>query len=159
MNRRVFLAAGGAGAAAAAWPSIAEAAWASSGWSAEEKANVKVVNGMLAALEAKDVAHIAQAFSEHTSVRFTAHTDDAPMRGRAAVEDAFKKMLPTLSVAFKVIDTAAKGPLVIVNRTDRITMKTGTSDMHYLGVFFVKDGLIKEWSDYEVGPATPVKAD
>jgi limonene-1,2-epoxide hydrolase len=47
--------------------------------------------------------------------------------------------------------------MVINNRIDRITTKDGSQDLHYLGVFFVKDGHIKEWSDYEVGAATPVK--
>ena len=30
-------------------------------------------------------------------------------------------------------------------------------DLYYLGAFFLVDGKIKEWNDYEVASPTPVK--
>jgi limonene-1,2-epoxide hydrolase len=57
-----------------------------------------------------------------------------------------------------VLDTAAKGPVVINNRIDRLTRTNGpNTDVYFLGVFFVQSGRIVEWIDYSVAPGTPVK--
>jgi limonene-1,2-epoxide hydrolase len=86
-------------------------------------------------------------------------TDDASVRmvegqpavvGPAAVAAAFKGFMghgETISV--KILSSYAKGPVVVNTRVD--TLKTpGKPDQAFkvVGVFLIKDGKIKEWSDY-----------
>lgn len=157
VTRRTLLIAGGIGAMAAAWPASAGAACASSEWTAVEKANVKVVTDFLAAWEAGDVERIVKFLTDDSLVRLTAHTQRPPLAGPAPVADAARKFFSTSSLKFKVLETMASGPIVVSNRIDRNTTKTGIVDYYYLGVFFLKDGKVKEWSDYEVAPSKPVK--
>ena len=48
-----------------------------------------------------------------------------------------------------MLDTAAAGPIVINHRVDRF-MTSRPLTWEGVGVFFVKDGKIKEWSDYTI---------
>ncbi len=70
---------------------------------------------------------------------------------------AISKFFESGGVQFKTSETDANGPVVTNVRVDRITSKAGQQDLHYMGVFFLKDGKILEWNDYEIAPATPVK--
>ena len=63
---------------------------------------------------------------------------------------ALKKFLQEADrVEFKVLDTTAAGPIVINHRIDSFVSKQPLK-WEGTGVFFVKDGKIKEWSDYTI---------
>jgi len=64
-----------------------------------------------------------------------------------------QRLKPTVDnatlVEFRVLDTMAAGPIVINHRVDRF-MTARPLTWEGVGVFFVKDGKIKEWSDYTI---------
>jgi len=55
---------------------------------------------------------------------------------------------PAQVVEFPVAETFAKGPIVMNERTDRFVRPDRTNTFHVVGVFFVRDGKIAEWTDY-----------
>ena len=54
-----------------------------------------------------------------------------------------------MSVEFRVLETFASGPIVINHRIDRFDSPNPLT-WEGVGVFFIKDGKIKEWSDYTI---------
>jgi limonene-1,2-epoxide hydrolase len=156
-TRRGLLLGGGMALAGVFAPGPAEAARTEKDWTAVEKANVSVVNAFIKALEDKDGAALVSLAAPAGRVRMTAHTQEAavtPQQFRAAMEE---RLFKTGGVLFKTLETHAHGPLVTNVRIDRITSPEGQRDLYYMGVFFLKDGKIVEWNDYEIAPATPVK--
>ena len=74
----------------------------------------------------------------------------APAHGHAGIIERLKTSVDTSSlVEFRILDIAAAGPIVINHRIDRFLMPRPLT-WEGVGVFFVKDGKIKEWSDYTV---------
>ena len=53
-------------------------------------------------------------------------------------------------VELKVLSTFAAGPIVINHRIDHFTSKTKPLLFEGVGVFFVKNGKIQEWTDYTI---------
>jgi limonene-1,2-epoxide hydrolase len=147
IGRRRFLTAAGAGAAmTVGLPGLAGAAE----WSDAEKANAKVVTDMCAAWTAPiDFDKIGRFLAEDCS--FRASETAAPVKGRQAIVDALRKMLGTSQKAgFEIVQTFARGPMVVNERFDRFTLPARSIDWNGVGVFFVKNGLIQEWSDYTI---------
>ena len=141
VTRRNLFIVGGLGAVAAT--SLAGTALA------EGKAknpNVQVVEDFIAAWNEPDKA--VTFLSDDASVRM--EEDTPAIVGPAAVAAAFKAFMShgeTQSV--KILTSTAKGPVVMNTRVD--TMKTpGKPDQAFkvVGVFVVKKGKIKEWTDY-----------
>lgn len=147
VDRRHFLAASLVGAAGSfALPSVASAAE----WTDGEKANVKVVNDMCAAWKAPlDFDKIGTFLAEDCV--FRASETAQPIKGRQAIVDGLKKMLGSPERAqFDIVQTFARGPMVINERFDRFTMPNRKIDWNGVGVFFLKNGLIAEWLDFTV---------
>jgi limonene-1,2-epoxide hydrolase len=146
VGRRTFLTASLAGAAAVAVPGIASAAELTDG----EKANVKVVNDMCAAWTAPvDFDRIGRFLAEDCV--FRASETATPVKGRQAIVDALRKMLGSPEQAkFDIVQTFARGPMVINERIDRFTMPARKINWNGVGVFYLKNGLIAEWLDYTV---------
>jgi limonene-1,2-epoxide hydrolase len=73
-----------------------------------------------------------------------------PATGHEGVSAKLKSWLDdSARVQFRVLDTFASGPIVINHRIDQfVTSRPLTWEG--VGVFFVKDGKIKEWSDYTI---------
>jgi limonene-1,2-epoxide hydrolase len=57
--------------------------------------------------------------------------------------------LNATSIEFKVLETLSLGAIVINRRVDRFVSPRSFTWVG-IGVFFVKDGKIKEWSDYTI---------
>jgi limonene-1,2-epoxide hydrolase len=144
-SRRAFLAAAGAGAAAL----LGVAARADGAtWNDSEKANVKTVNDFCAAWSTRDLGRVLPFLAADCVYRMTETTPAA--NGHDGV---VQKLKPTVdnstSVEFRVLDSAAMGPIVINHRIDRfLTARPLTWEG--VGVFFIKDGKIKEWFDYTI---------
>jgi limonene-1,2-epoxide hydrolase len=60
-----------------------------------------------------------------------------------------------LGIEFKILDTFANGPIVINRRIDSFKSTTRPLTWEGVGVFFIKDGKIKEWSDYTIRVVRP----
>ena len=50
---------------------------------------------------------------------------------------------------FEILDTFARGPMVVNERIDRFS-NFPLKSWHGVGVFFLKDGKIVEWYDYTI---------
>jgi limonene-1,2-epoxide hydrolase len=147
IGRRRFLTGSAIGAAATlALPGLAAAA----DWTDAEKANVKVVNDMCAAWTAPiDFDRIGRFLADDCT--FRASETAAPVKGRQAIVDTLRKMLGSPSKArFDIVQTFARGPMVVNERFDLFTLPAREINWNGVGVFFLKNGLIAEWSDYTI---------
>ena len=52
-------------------------------------------------------------------------------------------------IEFIVQDTYAAGPIVVNRRVDRVVSQNVSRDIHVVGVFFLTQGAIKEWHDFD----------
>jgi len=155
-TRRGLLLGGGMALAGAFAPNLAEAARTAKDWTPAEKANVQVVNAFIKALEDKTADAFVTLMAPTGRARMTAHTQQ-PAVSPEQFKDAMAKFFAAGGVQIKTLETIAQGPLVMNVRIDRLTTPNRVQDVHYMGVFFLKDGKIVEWNDYEIAPATPVK--
>jgi limonene-1,2-epoxide hydrolase len=147
-NRRAFLGAtaAGLGVGALLRPTILGAADST----AAEKANVKTVNDMCAAWAAPlDFDRIGRFLADDCV--FRASETAPPVKDREAIVESLKRMLATAQRAeIQVVQSFAKGPIVFNERFDRFTLGERKIDWHGVGVFFLKDGKIGEWSDFTI---------
>jgi limonene-1,2-epoxide hydrolase len=142
MNRRTFLTAGAGVAALNAFGTPVGAAELT----AAESANVQVVTDFCAAWPSHDLDKLMAFFADAGAYRMTETME--PAKGREAVAARIKGILNQV-VKFEVLETFARGPMVINERIDRFSggqLKTWRG----VGVFFLKDGKIVEWYDYTI---------
>lgn len=142
MNRRAFVTAGMGTVMAAGLASRAEAAEPS----ATEKANMQVVKDFCAVWSSHDLDRILAFFADNGSYRMTETME--PTKGRDALIARIKQIVNNVS-QFEILDTWARGPMVINERIDRFT-NFQLKSWHGVGVFLVKDGKIVEWYDYTI---------
>jgi limonene-1,2-epoxide hydrolase len=150
-SRRAVLGTATVGAAMLA--AFAGKAQAADGWTATEKANVAVVNAFLKAGEtSKDPADSLKYLADDCAYRYA---ETAPVdKGHAAIAKRLASFGDEADkVELKVLKTYAAGPIVINHRIDHFTSKTKPLLFEGVGVFFVKDGKIKEWTDYTIRAA------
>jgi limonene-1,2-epoxide hydrolase len=148
VTRRTLFAAG-MGATLAA--GVAGEACADTAPTAAEAANLKVVQDFLATWPAPDFdvdKVMATYLAADCSIR---PIDTQPfLHGPAAVAAAFKAYAPH-GERFKadVVSTYVRGPIVVTQRVDsQIGGDKGGQTFPVVGVFLVKNGKIKEWTDY-----------
>jgi limonene-1,2-epoxide hydrolase len=134
-------------AAAAAVPMMAPRALAAEMTSAE-KSNVELVTAFCAAFATRDMAKIASFLAPNCSYRITETA--APAVGPAAIERIKAYVERSSQIDFRVLDTWARGPMVINERIDSFTRTDQSPAYHLVGVFFVRDGKIAEWIDYGI---------
>jgi limonene-1,2-epoxide hydrolase len=144
-ERRGFLLAAGLGAAGV----LAGATAASAAeWSDAEKANVKVVTDFCAAWASRDLARVFPFLTDDCVYRMSEITP--AVNGHEGINTRLKSAVESAQqVEFRVLDTFAAGPIVINHRVDRFVSPRPLT-WEGVGVFFVKDGKIKEWSDYTI---------
>ena len=144
-ERRDFLFAAGLGVAAlVGGAQSAEAAE----WSDAEKANVKTVNDFCAAVSARDFTRVLPFLADDVAYRMTETTP--AIIGHEAISARYKSFIEgSATIEFRVLETFAAGPIVINHRIDHFAMAQPFT-WEGVGVFFVKDGKIKEWSDYTI---------
>jgi len=142
-TRRHFLTGAGLAAAATLAPGLAAAA---ADPTAAEQANLKLVTDFCASWSTRNMASILPFLSSDCVYRMTETTP--PANGHDGVVQRLKQWLDDASlVEFKILDAKTAGPIVITHRIDRFVTKQPLT-WEGVGVFFVKDGKIKEWSDY-----------
>jgi limonene-1,2-epoxide hydrolase len=113
-----------------------------------EQANITVVNEFCAAFVAPlDWAHITSFLSADCKYRATQTTPVA--EGHQAIEDLLKGFVDSAtSIEFEMVDTWARGPVVVNDRVDRFTLPDRELEIPVVGVFHLVDGVIVEWSDF-----------
>jgi limonene-1,2-epoxide hydrolase len=118
-------------------------------WTAQEKTNVQIVNDFCAAWSTRDIAKPLAFLSNECVYRMTETTP--PANGHEGVVQRLKSYVDaTDRLEFKVIETFAKGPIVMNHRIDSFVSKTRPLTWEGVGVFLVQDGKIKEWFDYTI---------
>lgn len=138
MTRSQFLMAG----AAFAMPAMA------AGRTAAEEANLALVADFCAAFATRDMAKIASYLAPDCSYRITETA--MPAVGAAAVERIKSYVDRSSKIEFKILDSWARGPMVINERIDSFTRADASPAYHLVGVFFIKDAKIAEWIDYGI---------
>ena len=119
-----------------------------------EKANLKLVGDFCAAWATRDLAKILPFLAEDSSYRMSETTP--AVTGHAGVRERLGSWIESSQqIEFKILDTFAKGPMVVNHRVDRFVSTTRPLTWEGVGVFFVKDGKIKEWFDYTIRVQRP----
>ena len=140
IGRRVFLSAGVAGLAGLARTAAAAQT------TAAEQANIAIVNEFCATWPSHDLNKLLAFFADNGAYRMTETME--PANGRDALA-ARMGMIVNNVTAFEVLDTWARGPMVINERIDRFS-NFQLKSWHGVGVFFLKDRKIVEWYDYTI---------
>src|SRR5919201_5304760 len=117
MNRRRFLSSGAGLLALAGTARRADAA----DLSQAERANVEVVNQFCAAWPSRDTAKVMAFFDDACAYRMTETAE--PAKGREAVTARVKTIIDRVE-RFEVLDTFARGPMVVNERIDRFSSGT-----------------------------------
>jgi limonene-1,2-epoxide hydrolase len=108
--------------------------------------NEKIVSDFCAAWSRKDADELLGYF-----------TDDAvyhnipmpPMKGKAAIRDAFGLFLPpSETIEWEMVHLASAGNVVFTERVDRFVILGKQVELPVAGVFEMENGLIKAWRDY-----------
>jgi len=151
MDRRGFLASAGLGA-------LTPLALASEASAAErsdaEKANVKLVTDFCASWSTRDLKQVFPRFADSGVYRMSETTP--PVTGQAGLTERLGSWMQSSDrITFQILDTFAMGPIVINHRIDTFASKTRPLTWEGVGVFFVKDGKIQEWSDYTIRVVRP----
>jgi len=111
-----------------------------------EQANAKIVTDFCAAWVARDIDVLMPYVADNVSYRIT---ETPAIVGRSVFRDRIKAILDRLtSIEFRVVETLAKGPVVLNERHDTLVSPQGTRRFHAVGIFFLVDGKIVEWTDY-----------
>lgn len=111
-----------------------------------EQANLKLVTDFCASWSTRDMTRILPFLADDCVYRMTETAP--PANGHDGVVQRLKQWLDDSSlVEFKILEAKVAGPIVITHRIDRFLTKQPLT-WEGVGVFFVKDGRIKEWSDY-----------
>jgi limonene-1,2-epoxide hydrolase len=150
MQRREFL----AGSAALALAGLINRAEAGQ-MTAEEKANSEIVAGFCAAWATRDLTKILAFFAGEGTYRMTETTP--AVTGHAGIIEKLGSWIESSDrgIEFRILDSYAKGPMVVNHRIDRFMSSTRPLTWEGVGVFFVKDGKIREWNDYTIRVERP----
>ena len=144
-SRRVFLAATGlATLAPFGLPALAADALDDA-----EQGNVTLVRAFCAAWSTRDLQKVLPLMADDCVYRMTETTP--PAMGHQGVTDRLGTWMQTSDrIEFRILETFAAGPIVMTHRIDRFISTTRPLTWEGVGVFFVKDSKIKEWSDYTI---------
>jgi limonene-1,2-epoxide hydrolase len=115
---------------------------------AAEKVNLSLVADFCAAFATRDMTKISSYLAPDCSYRITETA--MPAVGAAAVERIRSYVERSSKIEFKILDSWARGPMVINERIDSFTRPDANPAYHLVGVFFIKDGKIAEWTDYGI---------
>ena len=119
-----------------------------------ERANLKIVADFCAAWSTRNLATILPFLADDSVYRMTETTP--PALGHAGVRERLGSWLETSQqIEFSILESFAKGPIVVNHRMDRFISTTRPLTWEGVGVFFVKDGKIKEWMDYTMRVERP----
>ncbi len=119
-------------------------------WTDAEKANAKLVVDFCASWSTRDLKQILPRLAPECIYRMS-ETIPA-VTGHAGVTEKLGSWMTSsdLGIEFKILDTFAAGSIVMNHRIDSFMSTTRPLTWEGVGVFFIKDAKIKEWSDYTI---------
>lgn len=143
LPRRTVLGLGSMAAIAAGLPAIAAAGT----MTPAEQANATLVTDFCGAWLKRDIDVLMPYLADSISYRITETTP--AIVGRDAFRSRIKSIVDRMTrIEFAVVETMAKGPIVINERHDVLVSAQGTRRFHCVGMFFLVNGKIVEWTDY-----------
>ena len=116
--------------------------------STEEAANTRAVNDFCATFVVPfDWEKMAPYLSNDCKYRAS---QNIPMvEGSAAIVALLESFAGNATSAeFEILDTWARGPVVTNDRVDRFVLPNRTLSIPVVGVFYLVDGKIAEWTDF-----------
>ena len=154
IERRTFLGTAGLGVLAALGVAGQSNASEAAQRGPDEDKNVTLVTGFCAAWATRDLSKILPFLADDAVYRMSETTP--PVTGHAGVRERLGSWLETSQqIDFRILETWARGPMVVNHRIDRFISTTRPLTWEGVGVFFVKDGTIKEWFDYTIRVQRP----
>ena len=133
---------GGARSSAQEWTEVDD-------WTAVEARNIGVVAEFCAAWGTRDLSNVNATLAENCIYRMSETTP--PVHGHSGLADQMQPWIDTShTIEFEILETHAKGPIVMNHRIDRWMSTTRPVTWEGIGIFFVEDGKIVEWSDYNI---------
>lgn len=113
----------------------------------EEQANIRVVNAFCAAWATMDLQNVVAEMTATSIYRMSA--DTPAVDGHQGLIDQMQPWVDSSSaIEFKVLETYARGPMVINHRIDTFSSQTRPVKWQGVGIFLMENGKIREWSDY-----------
>jgi limonene-1,2-epoxide hydrolase len=161
MNRRKALTIGGAASAAALFaPAMSRAQTVT--LTAQERANIRVVDDFIAAWNAKDAAKVQSSFASDArfalgAIGKTKGWPEATAKDGWSPPDFVDYIKNAKSIKMTVTPgtTWARGPVVTHERTDEIQTPNQTQRTapppKYIAVFTLRDGKIVDFIDFSLG--------
>jgi len=147
INRRQALTA--LGLSGAATLGITSTARAVTELTQTEAANIDLVNAMCATWVAPmNFSKLGELLSDDCIYRATETAP--PVTGRDAIIERLQGLGQSSFIEFEVIETFARGSIVVNDRIDRFDLPNRKIEWHGVGVFYIKDGKIAEWSDFTI---------
>lgn len=145
-RRQALSALGLSGAATLGIPSALHAA---AELNQTEASNVDLVNAMCATWVAPmNFSKLGALLSDDCIYRATETAP--PVTGRDAVIERLQGLGQATFIEFEVIETFARGSIVVNDRIDRFDLPNRQIEWHGVGVFYIKNGKIAEWSDFTI---------
>ena len=118
-------------------------------WSEAEADNVKLVEDFCASWSTLDLEQVTSHMAVDSIYRMSETTP--PVTGHEGVVGIMQSWFESShAIEFRILETFARGPLVITHRIDTFSSETRPLTWEGVGVFFLVDGKIKEWSDYTI---------
>jgi limonene-1,2-epoxide hydrolase len=123
--------------------------------SAQEKANLDVVAGFCKAWATRDPKRILPFFAESGIYRMSETTP--PVIGPAGILERLGAWIESSDrgIEFQIVESWAKGSIVVNHRIDRFQSSTRPLTWEGVGVFYIANGRIQEWSDYTIRVQRP----
>ena len=145
VSRRSFLASGGIGGMAA-FSMQREVGAAQS--TPEEDGNIVVVNAFCSAFVVPmDWENVAASLS--SDCKYRASQTIPLVEGPDAIVGLLESFTENATaVEFEIVDTWARGPVVVNDRIDRFVQPDRTIEIPVVGIFYLVDGKITEWTDF-----------
>lgn len=145
LSRATFLGAGLSGLGASA--ALAQPANRTP-YTADEQAALDLVTAFCQSFARRDMDEISSFLAEDVSYRIV---ETAPPRiGEDAIAQIRGYVESADAVEFEILDSWVKGPVVVNERIDRFTAPNRNREFHLTGVFLVREGKIREWTDYSI---------
>lgn len=148
-HRRTVLAASGSGLLAAIMAGTGKAQEQSieATLTTQERANIQLVARFCEAWEAMDLQQVTATMTPQCVYRQS--QDTPPVTGHQALIDLMQPWIESSSaITYEVLETFARGPVVINRRIDIYHSDTNHLEWEGVGLFLIEDGLIREWQDF-----------
>jgi len=119
---------------------------------AQERANMKVIDDFLVAWNRRDAAGVASFLSPAAKFAAARPGKFQQIAHPKAGFDVFIAKTKSISMVVKPGTTRAVGPMVTHERVDTMVMQDGsnTGSGTWFGVFSVVDGKIQEFIDFQI---------